>query len=341
MNENPIHILSPQDQSALDALMEVGFNADAVRAEDAQHGERAQRLVALLGTLNALPDEDAGDLLVERTLQSIRQHRYDDHVAQPDEMHVSGGGLPFKLPELIAVAAMLMICLSILWPILAHARATARQIACQANLAQVGLGLTAYARDNNDQMPATRARLGDPWWNVGSTSRDGYAQSNSAHLFTLVRNGYATLGDLHCPENQSETLAYTDGMTDWPDARHTSYSYQNQYTKDRPRFDKGDTMAVLSDKNPFFRPGSAEKFDMALKPSRNSNNHALLGRFENGRNVGGQNVLLTNGSVTWMDTPILHKQQNTDNIFHAGSTGQDYYTGLEGPSDRNDSFLVP
>lgn len=315
--------LSEGDRRALDALVQAGLDSQNVPAD---HRPRAERLAATLSLLDHMPEERTGDLLAARTLQRIERRRQQDRFTQQIEGLAAGGGgfSGFRLSDAAAAAAVFLISISLLWPMLSSARGTARQIACQSNLAAAGLGLTTYGADHEGAMPATQANLGDPWWLTGRFDSEGNAQSNSAHLYVMVRDGYARMGDLCCPENPDATHNADPKARDWAHNDACSFSYQNQYTSRKPRIGRGPTIAALADKNPFFAPGT---YRFELEHDTNSRNHTHR----------GQNVLLTSGEVLWLTRPVL---RDNDNIFHAGDKGLDYYTGVEAPAHEADSFLV-
>lgn len=329
---NPI-LIPPADQAALDALVEAGYNPQAVSAE---HRGRSQRMADLLGLLNYLPEQRTGDLLIQRTLQQVararQQERINQHIDQLARP-VGGFNLGISLRELMAIAAMFIIGLSLIWPMLANARGAARAIACRQGLATAGMGFASYSKDANGSLPATKSRFGDPWWLTGQFDDEGYAMSNSAHLFQLIRSGLIKPDCLNCAENTEApfglTLEQAREMRDWQHGGQASYSYQNLYTLQRPRINRDPTVAILADKNPFFDPGEYH-FDLGQ-----SQRDQVISRNHAARN--GQNVLLSDGSVIWIGTSRL---ANKDNIFHAGFDGLDNYTGFESPSDLSDSFLV-
>jgi len=316
--------LHPEDAQAVDALVEAGFDVAQVPAAQKP---RAERVDNLLGLLRHLPAEDPGDLLIERTLQSIREARRREIDRRDVAATAAPNGFGIRWNDILAVAAMVLITLSIAMPMVSHSRANARKVACEANLATAGLGFSKYAADHRGQLPAVRHRPGDTWWNVNTFDKNGNANSNSAHAFVLIRGGYVDPASLNCPENAHAPVKITVRMRDWPNAKAVSFSYQNQFTEHRPKWNGGQTIAVLADKNPLFVAGRQVKTpregDELLSPNHNR--------------LGGQNALLTDGSVQFIRIPVLN---NGDNIYHVRD-GKPTYDGTETPADESDSFLVP
>lgn len=323
MNPQDIARLSASDQQALDALMAAGLDGAAV---EPAHADRAAQITQLLALLEHLPEERTGDLLTERTLAAIDRARQKERFAEQIDTLSRGRGMSigFSLPDVAAVAAIFIVGMSLLWPMLESVRATSRQIACQANLGMAGRGLVSYAVDHNGSMPATFYRPGDPWDRLGKFDDRGYAQSNSAHLLVAHSTGYMPLKAVTCPDNPNAPRILAEGARDFPSCESISYSYQNQYTTHRPRITGTVTFAILGDKNPFF---DSAKYRWRLDSNTNSFNHTRR----------GQNALLSDGHVAWMTSPMWYD----DNIFHIAGRKYDYYTGYEGPADVDDAFLVP
>ena len=156
--------------------------------------------------------------------------RIEDHRPAPYRDGASDtafGGVPalaLRWRELITVAAMLIIAVSLLWPIMARTRSDALRVACAANLASTSAAMGHYAKDNGAVLPRYATALGSVWWNVGKSRQDGVVESNSANLFKLHRDRYTSISNLNCPTNGEAPQKVAVSAFDWPNARAVSYS---------------------------------------------------------------------------------------------------------------------
>ena len=209
--------------------------------------ERVERVAAVLNLLQRLhelgPDEaDAtrdGDL-VARTMQAVADARQRERFAQQVQMFADPPrtlGLSWR--QVATAAAVFLLGISVLMPVLDRSRADAQRAACSANLAAAGMGFSAYAADHDDALPRGPVRPGDPWTHVGrpsAVSPEGFYRSNSAHLYLLIRLGYLPPEELACASNDAAgggTAPVALGRIDWSTPQAVSYSYQNQYTPGR------------------------------------------------------------------------------------------------------------
>lgn len=326
--------LTRDDARVIDALASGGW--DAARAPSSLRG-RATKWLALLGVIeqsstNIPIDSRAKASLIDATLGRV-QHEIDRAAAarriaiEPsyDERFRVG----FRLRDLVSVAAMGLIAFGVFLPMANAFRQQARLQACESTLANAGVGFAMYANDNHGRMPTAAAGFGAaPWWNVG---RPG--QSHSANLFTLVRNGYATMDDLACPGNAEAPRGVDPtGMTDWASPAHVSYSYQLP-PHESIGWDSPIRVVVLADKSPIIdRARRGEVFD----PEARSLNHR----------GAGQQLLLNDGSVVFIVRPVVRYGVYEDNIWLPRSmenaqTRRITLHGTERPDAQDDAFVAP
>jgi hypothetical protein len=282
--------------------------------------------------LDQAPAPDPSDDLVKRTLHRvIAAQSIDLDIVRTHHVGRSGPGLPVRLSEIVAVAAMVLIGVSLALPVLARHRAESMRIACEANLAASGRAFGQYAADYLDVMPRGRIEQGSPWYRVGYTYNDILpVRSNSANLYMLARMRYVDPTTLGCPENAHAPRHMTADMYDWSRPDDVSYSYQNQFGHRATRMSQYPNLAMMADKNPRFNIRAEDGMKLyylsVLPDSTVSSMHTMR----------GQNVLYADGSVWWSTHPIM---PNGDNIWLA--SGISSYNGTETPAALDDAFLVP
>jgi hypothetical protein len=329
----PIRItwLSEADAARLDARLENGAVGESGGADTSAQGDARDRKIGQwLALIREYPTEPADPGLVDSTLKRIREDENRRRFAHQLNMLTAGGG-PAPGPswrQMATVAAVVVVAVSLLLPVLSHNRDLARQLACQGRLGEAAKALAGYAADHDGAMPRGKVTPGSPWSHVGHPAgEDGSVQSNSAHLYILIREGYAQPRDLTCPSNphaRPEQLQPSDH--DWPTAQAVSFSYQNQYTPKPIELQRHPNLAVLADKNPLFVARAGQVTHDPARPARSPS------RMHDSR---GQNVLTADGEVKWTLQPMMGQ----DNIWVA--RGVKHYHGNEQPSGADDSFLVP
>lgn len=322
MTEQPHHHdpIDPRLSDAIDQWLDlhsVGVRPDA--------GSDAQVVDDMLAQLDLWEAPQAPDALVLSTLDRIDQYEQDQRTAMMFDARRRLPALSISMPEIAAIAAMILMAISLGLPMLTRHRDDARRLACESNLATAGVALSQYANDYDGIMPRGDSRPGTAWWKVGNES-DGNAQSNSANLYLMARQNYINPTSLSCPNNEHAPANLTRDMHDWPEYNAVSYSYQNQYTPKATQLNQNNMLAVLADKNPLFYADGKELHHLAdFEPNLPSMRH----------NRQGQNILLSSGSVQWSRNPVVRG----DNIWLV--SGVDNYTGTETPRSINDAFLVP
>ncbi len=317
--------LSALDAAALDAMVEANW---LVKNTSAEHAVRAGHLATVLSLLDSVPqleNEIDGDALIDATWLRIEH-------AELAPMRVASRRalrLPrVRLMDIATAAAIFLVASSILWPMLTGVRREHFRIADQARLQNAGLGFGLYANDHRDRLPVAPTSYagrtpGVTWWNVGQTN-----QSNSAHLFVLIKDGYVTVSDLASPANPLAPVRMdVANQNDWRTPEEVSYSYQLPGQSGR-RWTTPSRHVVLADRSPVIE--QARRGD-AVNPMLNSFIHR----------GAGQNVLFSDRSVRWLTSPVTDWG---DNIWlprslerRLGAT----LLGVELPDNADDAFVGP
>jgi hypothetical protein len=323
-HDNPMKIvgLSPQDAQAVDHVLDGGApGAPGDAPADARRVAKVRDVLALLDQWEAQqPPAD----LARRTMERINDVRNRRRFAEQAQA-LAGAPGAFRWSELIAVAAVLMIGLSVMWPVLSQMRDDARRVACATNLASAGGALRSYAADHAGMLPRGLIRPNDVWYRVGEPAApNGFVRSQSKNLFLLVSAGYLPGDTLACPTNPNAELGLSPSRDDWSGPRGVSYSSQNNFRAQPLRIDAAPNLALLADKTPLINGSVFQRDLLSTSPSE------LHNRL-------GQNVLRANGAVRWTSEPVL----DDDNIWLPRRIRIDELHGNEVPAGPDDAFLVP
>lgn len=286
---------------------------------------RVAALLALLGSGAGL-SQPHGRSLVDRTMASIHAANRPIRLPAPSAQDVeSAPGWSFRLRDLVSVAAVVLIGISIMWPMLVASREQARMIRCADNTQRAGAGFAAFATDHDGRLPQTEAAsFGTlPWWNVGDSKA-----SNSSNLYRLADLGYVLHADLACPGNPDACECPShESSRDWRSIDEVSYSYQIPMSL-RPILENGGSIVLMADRSPVvLRAMRGESID----PDAVSPNHG-------GR---GQHVLFGDGSVRLFLTPTLDSGDNLWLPRSVEGVASPTLTGTERPADASDAFVGP
>jgi len=269
-----MHGLSPEDARILDLLVDNGFDPDGLEGLNAEERRRAGAIMGLFGLIDDYPVDDADDALVDVTLARIR--RVDEVVHSPLARIDGSTGdeestrRRIRMPDLLSLAAVVLIVASVAWPIVGAVRQRSIDAACVANLTALGEAFSLYASDHDGQVPMVTAGYGG---NTGAQWVDP---------LPLIRAGYCEHGHADCPghpgrSGYSRQLVPVDGQFPW-----TSTS---------------PATAVLGDRNPLI---DGRQSGWVVSSTANSESH-------NGR---GQNILMRDASTRWLEMPVIDAEDN-------------------------------
>ena len=304
------HALHPDDARLLDRLMDVGLDPAALEGLTGADRRRAAAAMAAFQLLDDYPVGDAetdldNDTLIHAALARI-QRSEDAATARrriihhQDQQDAAARRFRIRVPDLFSMAAIILIGLSVMWPIVGEVRSRSIEAGCVANLTSLGTAFASYSSDYSGRVPVVAAG-----W-TGS----GDAGAQWLDPLPLVQMGYCDRGHINCPGH--------------PSASQPSYSRQLMLRGDAVRWQTGGARPVMGDRNPVIDARlspSAEYID----PKMNSINHGKR----------GQNVLNMDGSVSWLEVPVVGSD---DNIWLIRGQN-DYRPGLV-PSEESDIYLV-
>ena len=319
--------LSREDSEALESFVMSGYNAErtpsGVRREARAHAS-AHSLITDLGPENERWIAAGRTVRTESILEAVAS------VSAPIPMDTPVRRRSFRIADLLAAAAALLLVSAFTMPVMNAFSEDGRRRVCTSNLQAAGLGLGLYTIDNNDALPMATAGFGGDWSRVGKPGA-----SQSANLFTLVRTRHVQPWDLACPGNEAAPRGAIDrDAGDWNSLEEVSYSYRLM-PRGRARADvlAGDAV-LLADRSPLLLAALTGR---RVSPEASSPNHGM----------DGQHLLRLDGVVSWHTSPVL---ANGDNIWLPRGIEraiQDYrkkigyIEGTELPESTDDTFLGP
>ncbi len=233
--------------------------------------------------------------------------------------------LPLSLKELVVVAASVMIILTVVVPSLVKASARAQRAACENNLRQIGAALVRYGYDNDLQLPY--AGPADAVWSGDPTS-DPLPLRNSRNRYLLLAQGYVEdPAHFRDPADSAAVVMRVEDASRFDDfAIPQNCSYDSQIMiGGGQRLSQHPLKVVYADSNPIYDDAGVSVDDAI---DINSTVH---------RRLSGQNVLRSDGSVHWADSPNAGVQD--DNIWQIG--GLALNSGGDWPQLATDSFMIP
>ena len=274
MSSNFDHLkLTKEDADMLDQLADVGFDMDQLEYLTPADEARAKAILNTLGFLDAYPVEDASETLIDATLARIDQ--YEEKRAARLQIHTSElettkRGFRIRMPDLISVAAMILVTVSVFAMFSRSIRGQSISNECGSNMAMVGRGLFNYAMDNNSNTPTEQA--------IEVSSMFGGLVPERTDAQELADKEYCDHNHLNCPGHGGEGHGF---------------SYQTQPTSIWDEIqNQRKVLIIMSDQNPILSKMLAKQQFDPLTPSPA---HGSL----------GQNHLRGDGSTATLPAPVI------------------------------------
>ena len=195
-NPGPNARLSADDQRAVDALIDHGFDLAAAQAAHPDISARIAATHALFARASdQYPVDPPDPALIDATLARIDREESE----RADRMRLDSRGVPTlgrgRWADFVAVTCVAILAISVGLPLINYMGSRREIAACQANLAQLGQGLSAYHGDFNSR-PIAAGFAPDL-----TSLRDWANYDNSRHLDALATNNYCAPGCLHCAKD--------------------------------------------------------------------------------------------------------------------------------------------
>ncbi len=335
-----------QKQQLFDYCIGISTKQEAAEAQqlvfsNPQAAELVEQIKTAISPLNTLQEEICPEELEEITISRLKdtarssQLRLEQLIAEEQARKAAQPRTFWRnFARVLSTAAVIVLVAGIYFSPLQYARNKAN---CQSQLYRIGQAMMSYQNDNDGQMPLVAAIDGAPWWKVGSNPKSPEYQSNTRHIWLLVKGGYIEKpADFVCPgSKQSKKVVYettkVEQYYDFPSRNHISYSFRIRCHK-TPAQTNQSSKPMLSDMNPLFEnlPEDLEQFAIQVDKeleNLNSNNHRRR----------GQNILFCDGHVEFVKTRFIGVEK--DDIFTLQNILS--YSGCETPSCEADAFLAP
>lgn len=318
------HLLLDFHLDQLDEPERSWIEAELLR--DAQLRAKSDRLGEILRPLDHWTAGPAPTHLANKVLRAVQRTSPDApvEVLPPENGQTYRPRTFFHMREVVAVAASIALLFAILGPGLSSVRARSQKVRCAENLASIFRGVSLYQQAFDGSLPFAGSNPGAAWL---PAARQRPFESNSRHTYLVARLSFAKPEDFVCPAHQNGQPMRTDELADYDDflrAANLTYASLN-LAGANPNLRPPKPIPYMSDQNPLFINA---RFDPEVDPANaNSPIH----------NHGGQSVLILDGSVRWMTSPIYGARR--DNLWLVEEIRS--YVGTETPTRHDDSFLIP
>jgi hypothetical protein len=279
--------------------------------------ERVAGVQGVLGLLDHATNEPVPVGLADRTMQAIERDRQSQQQRaalstqsiNSDRMGTVG------IRQIAATAAMILLAVSILLPMLSNAQRDAQIAQCSQNLAGLGGDLQQVAFDNKGQTHRSAqpdADVYNPLARLARTRVDGTTlPASEAGYFVILDQQRINSKHLACPTGSRQDPA-------------ALYNGQNPAA--------GGPFRVFLQARPIF----ADTNPLYIVTSQGLVRQDGVSSMTRSANHGGkgQNVLISDGSVQWMIRPVIERDADKNDNIWTHQPGDD-------AEQDEDIFLTP
>ena len=220
------------------------------------------------------------------------------------------GRIGFTLVELLVVIAIIVILAGMLLPAMNKARLKAQEIACSANLKQIGAAATMYSNDNGDYLPGTWRYPGGVLYYFGTKSTAGTAAGAD-------KQASYTGTSFFCPTDPNPSL-YQSFMAGFKWDFKLSYGYNYLCLQDASQWGIKLSQIISPSRTIMIGDNGANEYNGTASRPNITWNPGSVNRISK-RHHGGSNFVFVAGQVKNLPFDTAINTTSKDHVWSGAS----------------------